>query len=176
MHDGVTGVSCNIWNAPETSLHLPAGCKAEEGQLLGDATESLTFESAPRGLGHAGTPCQQQRKGAPQVLHSMRCSLRACWAHAGDYQPGDLLEGKYSVISVMGRGSNGVTYKVCLWARTVPLGVYTARACAGGMMLAAALRPGAAEACWLRLPEHAHGDMHARVGCRPGPQTGMRWR
>ena len=31
---------------------------------------------------------------------------------AGDYRPGDQL-GKYQVLEVIGRGSNGVTYKVC---------------------------------------------------------------
>ena len=30
---------------------------------------------------------------------------------AGDYKPGDVL-GKYRVLEVIGRGSNGVTYKV----------------------------------------------------------------
>ena len=35
---------------------------------------------------------------------------------AGDYRPGDQL-GKYRVLEVIGRGSNGVTYKVCKqWA------------------------------------------------------------
>ena len=33
---------------------------------------------------------------------------------AGDYKPGDVL-GKYRVLEVIGRGSNGVTYKV--WPR-----------------------------------------------------------
>ncbi len=31
---------------------------------------------------------------------------------AGDYRAGDVLGGKYTVLEVMGRGSNGVTYKV----------------------------------------------------------------
>ena len=45
-------------------------------------------------------------------------SGRCCWplqlpdACAGDYQPGDVLGGKYKVQGVMGRGSNGVTYRV----------------------------------------------------------------
>ena len=34
------------------------------------------------------------------------------WCLAGDYQPGDVLGGKYKVQGVMGRGSNGVTYRV----------------------------------------------------------------
>jgi hypothetical protein len=29
----------------------------------------------------------------------------------GDYKPGDVLGGKYKVVDVMGRGSNGITYK-----------------------------------------------------------------
>lgn len=32
----------------------------------------------------------------------------------GDYRPGDILGGKYEVLEVMGRGSNGVTYKVSM--------------------------------------------------------------
>ncbi len=31
---------------------------------------------------------------------------------SGDYRAGDVLGGKYTVLEVMGRGSNGVTYKV----------------------------------------------------------------
>ena len=38
--------------------------------------------------------------------------LPSALLHAGDYRAGDLLVGKYSVISVMGRGGNSVTYKV----------------------------------------------------------------
>ncbi len=30
---------------------------------------------------------------------------------AGDYRPGDVVGGKYEVVDIMGRGSNGVTYK-----------------------------------------------------------------
>ena len=37
---------------------------------------------------------------------------------AGDYQPGDVLGGKYKVLGVMGRGSNGITYRVELTCPT----------------------------------------------------------
>ena len=30
---------------------------------------------------------------------------------AGDYRPGDVVGGKYEVVDIMGRGSNGVTYR-----------------------------------------------------------------
>ena len=30
----------------------------------------------------------------------------------GDYSPGDVLGEKYTIIEIIGRGSNGVTYKV----------------------------------------------------------------
>ena len=33
-------------------------------------------------------------------------------ARAGDFQPGDVLGGQYTVVETLGRGSNGVTYKV----------------------------------------------------------------
>ena len=38
---------------------------------------------------------------------------------AGDYQAGDMLGGRYKVLGVMGRGSNGVTYRVQLACLTV---------------------------------------------------------
>jgi hypothetical protein len=41
-----------------------------------------------------------QRRPAPGPVES------------GDYQPGDLLGGKYRVVETMGRGGSGVTYKV----------------------------------------------------------------
>ena len=31
---------------------------------------------------------------------------------AGNYKPGDVLGGKYTVLETLGRGSSGVTYKV----------------------------------------------------------------
>ena len=35
---------------------------------------------------------------------------------AGDYKPGDILGGKYTVVETLGRGSSGVTYKVLFGA------------------------------------------------------------
>ena len=50
------------------------------------------------------------------ALHCATCKalLKAQVASAGDYSPGDVLGQKYTVVEVIGRGSNAVTYRVLL--------------------------------------------------------------
>lgn len=45
-------------------------------------------------------------------LRKMTCSPLTLPVLTGDYSPGDILGDKYHVKGVIGRGSNGVTYKV----------------------------------------------------------------
>ena len=50
-------------------------------------------------------------RGSGRALHFTIKTSMADFA-VGDYSPGDVLDGKYTVVGVIGRGSNGVTYKV----------------------------------------------------------------
>jgi len=53
--------------------------------------------------------CQHQHQRRPVTVSSSADSQPATM---GDYQPGDLLGGKYIVRELLGRGSTGATYKV----------------------------------------------------------------
>ena len=59
------------------------------------------------GVAACTTPC---RALAVCEHSSSNESGEAC-PTAGDYRPGDVVGGKYEVVDIMGRGSNGVTYK-----------------------------------------------------------------
>ena len=52
----------------------------------------------------------QMRLRCTGYVHKHRMSI------AGDYKPGDILGGKYTVVETLGRGSSGVTYKVLFGA------------------------------------------------------------
>ena len=46
------------------------------------------------------------------TMRNMHSFAQGGLASAGDYSPGDVLGQKYTVVEVIGRGSNGVTYRV----------------------------------------------------------------
>jgi hypothetical protein len=60
---------------------------------------------------HIEQPFQLSLQKAFVVLYWFSLSRCIVWG-AGDYSVGDLLGGKYEVQGIIGRGSNGVTYKV----------------------------------------------------------------
>lgn len=60
-----------------------------------------------------GQVCQQLlilQLNPISTLH--RVSTMCCMGIAGDYKPGDVLGGRYTVVETLGRGSSGITYKV----------------------------------------------------------------
>ena len=103
-----------LWSVPG---HLLTSCSAEP-QPTKDKDAYVDFpasrKASPASTGtpllHCWSLCSWYYHAALLASNSMQfvCVL------PGDYQVGDVLGGEYTVVETLGRGSSGVTYKVCL--------------------------------------------------------------
>ncbi|CAK0784475.1 hypothetical protein CVIRNUC_007679 [Coccomyxa viridis] len=102
------------------ALHVPAQrvpCIHPAARLDGYLALSEVFHShkksakarRKRGLAQCRAESKADSAQQGEVKFPQRSDQGPVWT--GDYQPGDVLGGKYKVQGVMGRGSNGVTYR-----------------------------------------------------------------